>query len=305
MANYPNKQATLFPELDAELSSNLYIVGNGFDIMHGLPTRYADFREWLIKNGDKQFVDLLNLLFPYAPDDDDNDNNYFWSDIENFLGEYRPHEIMDFCVPNGMSYKDGQKYVYAVEDGPNSIFIPALNHLFEKFKEWVDSIDVTSFCKIHLHPECLYLTFNYTETLEKIYGIPDEQVCHIHGKRKVDEEYVFGHNNLISSDQLDADYEFERKALCDIVSEMNAHVKDYNGIMKFSEWFFRRISKIKRIIVIGHSMGKIDLPYFDKLIEMAHHDIEWLFYYHSEDDLKNIIEFVDSRNIRCVKYKNI
>lgn len=69
--------------------------------------------------------------------------------------------------------------------------------------------------------------------------------------------------------------------------------------------FFRRISKIKRIIVIGHSMGKIDLPYFDKLIEMAHHDIEWLFYYHSEDDLKNIIEFVDSRNIRCVKYKNI
>lgn len=49
MATYPNKQATLFPELDAELSSNLYIVGNGFDIMHGLPTRYADFREWLIK----------------------------------------------------------------------------------------------------------------------------------------------------------------------------------------------------------------------------------------------------------------
>ena len=29
----------------------------------------------------------------------------------------------------------------------------------------------------------IFLTFNYTETLEVLYGIPEENVCHIHGKR--------------------------------------------------------------------------------------------------------------------------
>ncbi len=85
MAN-DEKQLTLFPELDNDLSSNLYIIGNGFDIMHGLSTKYEDFRKWLVTNGDEQLVKLMNLLFPYAPDNDDNNGNWFWSDIENYLG---------------------------------------------------------------------------------------------------------------------------------------------------------------------------------------------------------------------------
>ena len=27
--------------------SNLFIIGNGFDIAHGLPTKYADFKKYL------------------------------------------------------------------------------------------------------------------------------------------------------------------------------------------------------------------------------------------------------------------
>ena len=42
------KQLSLFPNLD--------VIGNGFDIAHNYPTRYADFREWLVANG------ISNLL---------------------------------------------------------------------------------------------------------------------------------------------------------------------------------------------------------------------------------------------------
>ena len=28
--------------------SNLFIIGNGFDIAHGLPTKYADFKNILV-----------------------------------------------------------------------------------------------------------------------------------------------------------------------------------------------------------------------------------------------------------------
>ncbi len=50
------KQLSLFPNLDDNLSENLYVIGNGFDIAHNYPTRYADFREWLVANG------ISNLL---------------------------------------------------------------------------------------------------------------------------------------------------------------------------------------------------------------------------------------------------
>ena len=30
--------------------SSLFIVGNGFDIAHGIPTKYSDFRTFIIKN---------------------------------------------------------------------------------------------------------------------------------------------------------------------------------------------------------------------------------------------------------------
>lgn len=30
--------------------SSLFIVGNGFDIAHGIPTKYSDFRMFIIRN---------------------------------------------------------------------------------------------------------------------------------------------------------------------------------------------------------------------------------------------------------------
>ena len=30
--------------------SSLFIIGNGFDIAHGIPTKYRDFREFIIKS---------------------------------------------------------------------------------------------------------------------------------------------------------------------------------------------------------------------------------------------------------------
>lgn len=29
----------------------IFIIGNGFDLAHGMTTRYCDFREWLVEDG--------------------------------------------------------------------------------------------------------------------------------------------------------------------------------------------------------------------------------------------------------------
>ncbi|MBO4594898.1 MAG: hypothetical protein J5697_04280 [Clostridia bacterium] len=39
----------------------------------------------------------------------------------------------------------------------------------------------------------LFLTFNYTKTLEKIYSINESSVCHIHGT--VNQDIYFGHGD--------------------------------------------------------------------------------------------------------------
>ena len=85
----------------------------------------------------------------------------------------------------------------AVEDSPEWIFRPVLDEFIEAFKDWVDSIDIAKAGKVRELPvECKYLTFNYTETLEVIYGIPASNILHIHGSRILDNEYIIGHNNF-------------------------------------------------------------------------------------------------------------
>ena len=41
--------------------SSLFIIGNRFDIAHGIPSKYSDFRKYLVKKGENQvnFEDSL------------------------------------------------------------------------------------------------------------------------------------------------------------------------------------------------------------------------------------------------------
>ncbi|TWC11822.1 MULTISPECIES: AbiH family protein [unclassified Pseudomonas] len=44
-----------------------------------------------------------------------------------------------------------------------------------------------------LDPQAFYLTFNYTNTLSKLYGIDPEQVLHIHGSEDDGDDLILGH----------------------------------------------------------------------------------------------------------------
>ena len=53
----------------------------------------------------------------------------------------------------------------------------------EAFTKWLRSISLAKTPKFFiLDKDAYYLTFNYTDTLETIYGIQDRHVLHIHGK---------------------------------------------------------------------------------------------------------------------------
>ena len=48
---------------DDSIEVPLVIVGNGFDIHHGLKTSYHDFRNYLTSNVDRDFVRQLESFF--------------------------------------------------------------------------------------------------------------------------------------------------------------------------------------------------------------------------------------------------
>ena len=62
------------------LMNKLYIIGNGFDLKHGLPSRYSDFAEFC-KKINWELYEQLTLLFPKISGES------LWSNFEKGLGE--------------------------------------------------------------------------------------------------------------------------------------------------------------------------------------------------------------------------
>ena len=55
----------------------LYIIGNGFDIRHGLPTGYKHFKSYVAKN-DQELYDAIEEYMPAGDE---------WNELESALGE--------------------------------------------------------------------------------------------------------------------------------------------------------------------------------------------------------------------------
>lgn len=280
-------QLALFPKDQQIAKETLIIIGNGFDLAHGIESRYWDFYEWLRKNGNSHLADMMDVFFSNKRD--------VWSSIEQALGEYDEEAILDYCRPDEEFDLDHSLSSSArVEDSPTDFFKPVLDDFKTNFHDWVNSIEVAGIEKQYsLDPNCLYLTFNYTDTLEKEYNIPDNHIAHIHGSRLKNEEYIIGHNNYRkSSEPWETDgIIFEQQAQENIIVWMNEFTKDYTRNIANHRGFFNGLSQIKQIITYGHSMSKVDWPYFEEIIKVVGFNVPWRISCHSADDISNMNAF--------------
>lgn len=56
---------------------HLYIIGNGFDIHHGIQSSYRAYREWLLENH-PELLTRLEIAFGFSGDaEDQNQHPYF------------------------------------------------------------------------------------------------------------------------------------------------------------------------------------------------------------------------------------
>lgn len=293
-----NHQLELFQDT---LSDNriLYIIGNGFDLAHGIKSSYWNFREWL-GNNRSNLIGMMDIFFSNQRD--------VWSNIEQALGEYNEESILDYCRPDEeFDYDHSLSSSARVEDSPMTIFYPVLEEFRDAYRDWVDSIEIRGIKKFYrLNPSSRYLSFNYTDTLETEYGITTNQVTHIHGSRLNDEEYIIGHNNYRNPSSIwdDDGLTFEQQAYENIIVWMNEFTKQYNRNIANHSSFFDSLHDIIQINVMGHSMSKVDWPYFREIIKNIGRDIPWTVYCHSVEDRENTNLFKSFFELSSVTIKD-
>ncbi len=200
------------------------------------------------------------------------------------------------------------RYQAEMEDAPGSFLPSMFEELHSIFEEWVNQIDLneTEPRSIkHFDHLGKFLTFNYTDTLEFLYNIEDNQVNYIHGKRKTNDELVVGHCNVaVANDKLSDDPPiYEYQAFSDIARIVNEQHKNVSDIIASNDGYWRLLDDVDKVVVYGHSLSEVDTPYFREVIRHIRSDAEWHFsvYYSNPiekaKESKRVYDFINCMGI--------
>lgn len=240
--------------------TKLVIIGNGFDIQNRLPTSYRDFHS-------KYSAKLCEIL-EYFPDFFDDQE---WSYFEENLGTFDEDNFRENSAwePSMDDMIESSKYVNGYNDEIAEKVRELVGEVHDAFGAWIRGIDVTKASKFMTFPkECKFINFNYTETLQRVYSIPNENVLHIHGKSRVD--IIFGHGlgdgNKAASRSFDENEPWFEEASQSLASVTDKLYKPVPQILNDNRGVLESYDNISKIIVIGHSINEIDIPYFKHIL---------------------------------------
>lgn len=300
--------------------SSLYIIGNGFDLHHGINSSYGNFREWLSEN-DCDLLDQFDKIYGDC-------NSDWWKDFENQLAslnaieysgsiafENQPDLMSEHC---DRTWNDAQ---IAVEQELEGLF----SSLRQDFHDWIIQLNTPVYArKIKLEAkEALFVNFNYTLTLEDLYNINPKHILHIHGCVDYDEEFILGHgksydelqqmNSIelptppddIPLDELTRFYEdaaneqefHEQLALDAAISGVAAQRKPVDKLLRRLSDFIGRMSEIKNIHIYGLSLSEVDLPYIQYLAS-KNQNAFWEFSDYKKGNNQTIKTFCEVNGIK-------
>lgn len=272
--------------------NTLHIIGNGFDLYHGLPTKYIDFYHYIKGSKDCNFIEKLERYFgDYKKTNNSKkgeSNNILWSEFEKGLGIYNADLIMyDIFDGHAFDIDHPSRSVGEVEAELDFNVNPIKEKLKYFFSDWIKSIDTKS-VKIKELPffdnDGLFINFNYTNILETEYNIESDKICYIHGRAKnPSSEIIFGHNNKFTDfKKYEPDF-YDREAYQIQIAEfINGLYKDTNAIIRTYKNFFDMLKDRDRVVIYGHSLGEVDKQYFAEIVNNVTSNASWFISYHEE-----------------------
>ena len=267
----------------------LVIIGNGFDIWQNLNTSYFKFKEYYIAHRDeilkeqgierievveagvKRYLTPVELIYgdPFRPDELESD---FWKTFEASLSKIDAQRINLFFAKEDEDIERMLEIAEAARRILNQAFYDWVGTLeVEEDEEFLQLMKEKGLEDFRFGSNCFFINFNYTETLEKRFHVDEDMVYHIHGQCE-DEEVIFGHAEHPQRPQ-DALQQFGGRFgglynIETILYETDKHVQTQIMDLKFNLFLAMvNAANIKKVYVLGHSLGEADLEYFDFLID--------------------------------------
>jgi len=299
----------------------LFIIGNGFDLMHGVPSSYYNFRDFLGRNNG-----LKNALEIYTKRDD------LWADLEESLAHLddeamlgTTNDMMDVFDVKEQDDDDfsAADFFMAAEAaiGPAQTIMRELPGEFRKWISTLKSLNSTKALADIINKQSNFINFNYTEFLEKIYEVSQNNIWYIHGdRRKNNKELILGHapgaqfedetdQNKMNSKGMSVKnqtaYDLRETAGYGLIAYYDATTKKSTDVIKDNKDKFETFTQTENIIVIGHSLSQVDYLYFKEIIKHNHRavDINWYISWYSSEDLERIEQFVTEMGILSSKVR--
>lgn len=285
-----------------------YVLGNGFDLHYGMPTKYYHFKSYLIANGYREIVDKVDDLFDRyrfcTPEEIEN-----WSALEDMLTVFNdldPDELYDEAFDNAETDDDRSGYW----DSPAwnvSYYNDYIEVLKEQFANWISEISTEIvpdryFCPV---PGDAVLTFNYTTTVEDNFDTTGIQITHIHGTKN--QEIVLGHNdppnpnlyNVIENEDSDYRDTTAKNAINDVLTQASQnYYKDSVQILRKNRRIFSQISHFNKVVIMGLSCGPQDEIYVEEIIKYA----SAIDFYYYDNDAKENFDAIPGSSDMIVRY---
>ncbi|MBH0059158.1 bacteriophage abortive infection AbiH family protein [Pseudoalteromonas sp. SWXJZ94C] len=266
--------------------ATLVIVGNGFDIQNRLPTSYWYFYKKYNERLDDHFIHFPNFF-------DDQE----WSNFEENLGLFDEDNFREGAAwePSMDDMIESSKYVNGYNDEISQKTNELVDDIRSVFIAWIKGIDVKQAIKFMDFPKGFkFINFNYTSTLQDVYSVPDEDVLHIHGKARWN--VIFGHgignSNQSRSMEPNQDEPWFEESFQTLTSVIDKFHKPVNEILEKHRKNLESYGDVTKIIVLGHSINSIDIPYFKCILE-AYPDALWRNWNHRSEEIDGVSDTHD------------
>lgn len=272
-----------------------------------------------------------------------------WGDFEYnlaYLSRERLMEIVDISLPE-LEPDDEEftiaDYEISLEQATDAVW-RCTKELKYRFHKWIRTLYLPKGHKwemLELNRDAVFITFNYTDFLESLYGIPPGQIIYLHGNKN-DKlgSLVLGHgqdpeknfenwyyknknrkrfrpvlknkrgryfpNNSLTylayfnEQEEEGNWRHSTRyyATDRLVGEIESYYEEsHKNLHKVFEKYqeqFLELKDVKKIVIMGHSLSEVDLPYFKRICEVNAHldELSWEISYFSDRDQLNINRFL-------------
>ncbi len=298
--------------------ARLIVIGNGFDLAHGIKSSYFAFRDHLQVHNAHLYETVTRLA----------DQDVWWNLEEGLAHVDLKVFIENLLVECGLSESSrpymNNEFDISAADLVGQILRRTVRQLTQELKEelraWILDLDAQPASPVF---DCIgwddyIVSFNYTSTIERLYDVPKSQILYIHNRATKSLENFNFQWAIDQSPESSTDFWFDEPQLifghgqsdCDRsvpaipVGSMtydydvnNAHFllsaafeeaylyydqsrKQVKDILPMLESFLRSVDRVDEVLILGHSLASVDLDYLKLIAQHADHAVRYTITYY-------------------------